>query len=1521
MAVFNGDGSNNGNNLLVGGIEDDALNGLEGNDTLEGGTGSDTLDGGLGRDELYGQEGNDTYIINELDDIVVELIDEGNDVIKASVSYTLLNNVENLVLMGSGAIQGIGNELSNHILGGEADNSLVGGLGYDAIDGDIGSDVLYGNEDNDTLTGGLGNDSLFGGSGDDSLNGDEGNDVLLGEEGSDYLRGGLSEDTLDGGVGQDNLDGGEGDDVLYAGVTNVVLNADPSQISYQIIAQDSQGDAFSGGAGSDTIIAGDSNDVISGGDGANVVFANGGNDTITGGVSNYVDGGDGNDDIRLGSSAIVKGGAGDDYIQADGNINNIDGGSGNDWIVASGVLTGGAGDDLFRVDLTPPTLYGPYEITDFVMGGNEDSIDNYRILQELRHNAGFDASNIDAWLRAVQSGADTLIQVDKTGPQDGSSFQTVVILKNTLATQITGADFGHWITLGGGAPAADINQTVSAELLDRTGTYMGKDGNDTLIGEVGSINWIDGGLGNDSLVGQDSSDVLFGDFGNDDLHGNGDGDFIAGGSGNDTIYGGDGDDRYGGVTYKGTSYSNGLLGEEGDDYIDGGDGKDRLDGGSGNDTLKGGMDDDTLYGGSGTDQLYGEAGDDYLSTSGIYDGNDSLYGGSGKDDLNADGNNNLLEGGEDIDSLAVNGSQSTLMGGLGADSLTVNGDNNLLDGGEGDSHFDVYGNANTVVGGDGTDVISLAGMAAGQVNAGAGDDAVYLWRESYGGADSSNVQIHLGVGNDHVDTEGYGAGYYFSGTATITTGMGSDIVELSLRGLERGLDLLVITDFSVGAGGDKLDLTPVLARLHELGYDYSNPFTHSWLRFVQSGADTLLQVDKDSLGTGEDWQTLSILKNVVAADIDWGINLIPSLSLQGVVINADDADNIIDENNPFNALQVGDGSDFVQGNGGDDLLSGAFGGNDTLVGGVGQDQLFGFSGDDLLYGDTQDGSALGDSDLIAGGSGNDTIYGGDGDDRYGGVTYKGTSYSNGLLGEEGDDYIDGGDGKDRLDGGSGNDTLIGGTDDDTIYGGSGTDQLYGEAGDDYLSSNDGNDSLYGGSGKDSLNAYGNNHYLDGGEDIDSLYLSGNQSTLRGGIGADSLSVDGDNNLLDGGEGDNSFEVYGNANTIVGGDGIDVIHLAEMTAGQVDEGAGDDAVYLWRQYRGGVGSSSLQVNLGVGNDYVDTEGYSSGTATITTGMGSDIVELSLRGLESGLDPLVITDFSVGAGGDKLDLTPVLARLQEIGWDGVANPFDAGYLRVSTDGADAVLESRIANDSLFHALAVLKNTTSSSLTEANFVPALTLMASANQLPVVQANKTLSVFEDTLNQPLSITAPNDPDGGNIEIRVKQVPYSGVINLADGTPLTVDTALTAQQLSQLSFTPYENYFDTENSSQSYFSYTVTDDEGSVSTQSIALNVNSVNDAPVVYVNPDYVPVIKVGEAAVQIGSSNIYSLSDVDNQILVSARIVITNYAIGDTLAVDTTNTPISASFNTTLGVLTLSGNADVINVFASFTKLSHE
>ncbi|HXK21955.1 MAG TPA: Ig family protein, partial [Myxococcota bacterium] len=75
---------------------------------------------------------------------------------------TLGNNVENVILTGSAALNATGNTLDNALTGNSANNSLTGNAGADALDGGAGTDTLTGGTGNDTylLGRGYGSDTI-----------------------------------------------------------------------------------------------------------------------------------------------------------------------------------------------------------------------------------------------------------------------------------------------------------------------------------------------------------------------------------------------------------------------------------------------------------------------------------------------------------------------------------------------------------------------------------------------------------------------------------------------------------------------------------------------------------------------------------------------------------------------------------------------------------------------------------------------------------------------------------------------------------------------------------------------------------------------------------------------------------------------------------------------------------------------------------------------------------------------------------------------------------------------------------------------------------------------------------------------------------------------------------------------------------------------------------------------------------------------------------------------------------------
>jgi len=201
---------------------------------VEGNAGANILNGGGGADILAGFGGNDRYIVDNEGDTVLEAAGGGIDKVESSVDFELGNHIEKLILTGSQAIDGTGNELDNIIVGNNGGNILDGGMGADILEGKDGNDRYVidnvGDKILETATGGaidiadawisfslagqyvetlrlMGSDDING-TGNNQVNtifGNEGDNVIKAAGGDDKLYGGDGNDTLTGGTGADRF--------------------------------------------------------------------------------------------------------------------------------------------------------------------------------------------------------------------------------------------------------------------------------------------------------------------------------------------------------------------------------------------------------------------------------------------------------------------------------------------------------------------------------------------------------------------------------------------------------------------------------------------------------------------------------------------------------------------------------------------------------------------------------------------------------------------------------------------------------------------------------------------------------------------------------------------------------------------------------------------------------------------------------------------------------------------------------------------------------------------------------------------------------------------------------------------------------------------------------------------------------------------------------------------------------------------------------------------------------------------
>ncbi len=142
--IFGFTGNNEAKQSLEAGeSDDDLLYGGAGNDTLVGGLGNDYLDGGAGADIMEGGQGDDTYIVNSVNDSILERAGQGYDTVVTSANYILNSGIEELRLLEGFSIHGTGNALDNRIIGNSSNNILDGVTGADVMIGEAGNDTYY----------------------------------------------------------------------------------------------------------------------------------------------------------------------------------------------------------------------------------------------------------------------------------------------------------------------------------------------------------------------------------------------------------------------------------------------------------------------------------------------------------------------------------------------------------------------------------------------------------------------------------------------------------------------------------------------------------------------------------------------------------------------------------------------------------------------------------------------------------------------------------------------------------------------------------------------------------------------------------------------------------------------------------------------------------------------------------------------------------------------------------------------------------------------------------------------------------------------------------------------------------------------------------------------------------------------------------------------------------------------------------------------------------------------------------
>ena len=746
---------------------------------------------------------------------------------------------------------------------------------------------------------------------------------------------------------------------------------------------------------------------------------------------------------------------------------------------------------------------------------------------------------------------------------------------------------------------------------DRIDNYDGKG----VGGTTGDADYIMAGAGNDSIVANLGNDVIYAGTGDDTAFG---------GAGDDWASLGDGNDSFG--TYNADSEGNDTIyGEAGRDYIITGGQNDILYGGDGNDTLSGGVGNDTLYGNDDADQfnitdddqgdtiLGGEGGLDqdliafanYATTNGVnvtYTGAEAgTYAFFGT----ASGTTGIFSEVEAITATVYNdridatgntanstyyaiGGDDTIDGGAGAETIyaddgndVVNGGggNDLLYGGAGNDIFATYGSGlngnDTIDGGDGYDVIDQTGFTgtnylsfSGIEEIRAGDNTPsFDWSTDtisvlyYGGAvndtataGSGNDTLYGGTGNDSLNTgDGNDQASGGDGNDTITGGIGADA-------LDGGGDADVI----YGTAGDT----------------------------IVGGETVTTGTDNDTLVLN--YADVQSITYAAGGNEAGTVNFYGGGTLSFTGIETIAYTGAVDGtagNDSMNSGYTDAQGDIVDGADGlNDTILG-YGGNDSIIAGQGNDIVFGGTGNDTMYGgtpgETGTDALYGDvgNDMFVG-AGGDTLYGGAGNDIFNVYTSAGVTGTTTIVGgeEAGDrdvleirfndglvtatpitvtytgdeagtalrgdtiaefsqiEWVSTGSGNDLInaaENGADGSTYYLGLGDDTVYGGAGGEVIAADAGNDLITAAAGNDQVYGGQGNDTV-------YGDLGNDT--IYAGDGEDKLVGGEGDDTLGGEAGTDLLFGGAGADSMTGGADADTFHGGAGDTVVGGETFTTG-------------------------------------------------------------------------------------------------------------------------------------------------------------------------------------------------------------------------------------------------------------------------------------------------------------------------------------------------------------------------------------
>ncbi len=269
------------------------------------------------------------------------------------------------------------------------------------------------------------------------------------------------------------------------------------------------------------------------------------------------------------------------------------------------------GDDVIDLASLPANDGGGGQLgTRVDAGSGDDAVSGSPTSDEVEPGPGADSVTTGAgtdFVTARSGGPDGADLID-LGPGSYDAVSYEFVPEDLTITVDGNADDG--------APEEGDN-VLGAETVD------GGDGDDLIVGaqlpdsQQGSVfvQLIDGNGGADRIVGGPGPDAiqggsLVGPDEADTIEAGGGDDFVQAAAGDDTVLAGAGQDNI-----DAGDGADLVQGSSGHDDLDGEGGRDRIEGGPGDDTLGGGPDRDTIFGGAGGDRLFGHAGRDLLSAA------------------------------------------------------------------------------------------------------------------------------------------------------------------------------------------------------------------------------------------------------------------------------------------------------------------------------------------------------------------------------------------------------------------------------------------------------------------------------------------------------------------------------------------------------------------------------------------------------------------------------------------------------------------------------------------------------------------------------------------------------------------------------------------------------------------------------------------------------------------------------------------------------------------------------------------